>query len=200
MPRTVDLAAREAEITAAAMELLATGGPKAVTLRALATRLGGSSTLVTHFYRNRSELLSAITSRIVSQYEEELAGLKEIDDPSQGLRATLEWLLPISPKDQGFERRRVMMTVEADSDETISGYLATMEQKERAILRIHLSRLLPDVNIESYIDILRSFTNGIALSVVESPVAWPPSRQIEALNRMLELLSSRRVIDATETN
>jgi AcrR family transcriptional regulator len=188
MPRNVDPAEREAEITTAALQLLATNGPRALTLRSLATELGGSSTLVTHFYPNRGELLKAITGHLIRQYEGEIAELDKITDPIRGLRAVMEWLLPISPAEQGLERRRVLMSAEADADPHLRRYFSVMENKERAALSRHLVELVPNGEIERHLDVLRSFTNGIVLSAAEHPDNWPVERQVAALELLMDSL------------
>jgi AcrR family transcriptional regulator len=188
MPRTVDPAERQADIITAALQLLATKGPRALTVRGLAAQLGGSSTLVTHFYRNRNELVRAITAHLEQRYDLELAEMERITDPRAGLHAVMVWLLPATPEEQGIERRRILMSAEADTDEYVSDYLSAMDEKERGALRKHLLHLVPSAEIEGHIDVLRALTHGIILAAVDNPELWTPERQIATINRALSAM------------
>ena len=54
------------EVARAAIQLLARRGPRGLTLRALAEEMGGSITLVTHFFPNRRALLDAVLDYLPS--------------------------------------------------------------------------------------------------------------------------------------
>jgi len=63
MPKYVDPQKRMDEIVDASERLLSTGGFTNLTLRNLAKQMGGSITLVTHYFESRAALVTAILDR-----------------------------------------------------------------------------------------------------------------------------------------
>ena len=61
------------------MGLLATGGLRAVTIREVARQLGGSVTLVTHYYPTRSAILDDLASQLIEIWRQEVAGYRRAD-------------------------------------------------------------------------------------------------------------------------
>jgi AcrR family transcriptional regulator len=188
MPRAVDRAEREGVIADAALRLMAKSGPSAVTLRGLADELGGSITLVTHFYPTRTALFEGITSRLLADYDEELAQLERDSDPRTRLRVLLTWLLPLSKESRALERARVLMTAETDSEVHVQAFFTAMEQKMRGLLRSHLEPFVAPREVELYVDALRALTNGIVLSATEHPRLWSRKRQLAVLDLAISSL------------
>ncbi len=98
MPRHVDPAQRRREITVAAVRILARSGPRSLTLKSLAEELGGSITLVTHFFSNREDLFSAVVQELTEGYDHELAEMEAGASPVERLRILLQWMVPRMPK------------------------------------------------------------------------------------------------------
>lgn len=183
MPRHVDKEQRLQDIADATIRLLSRGGPSALTLKALADELGGSITLVTHFYPNRQALLAGFHERYHQQMQREIKDIDtSSDDPRVRLRTILEWLLPTSPDSATLERMRIMMISNLDAEPAFEPWIAEMERVVRQILRDHLTDLVPDEEVEITVDALRTFTNGVAISTVEHPEIWDAERQIKLLD------------------
>jgi len=93
MPRFVDHDARRAVIDAAVIAIAGESGFASVTIRAVAERIGASTSVVTHYVANRDELLR---NAVQSEVEARLA---EADDAigsqtgAAGLRALFEWAM-----------------------------------------------------------------------------------------------------------
>jgi AcrR family transcriptional regulator len=188
MPRIVDRAQRRRDITTAAIKLLAERGPAALTLRELAREMGGSITLITHFYPNRSALLEGITDQAFADYDADLARLETDLAPPARLRVLLEWMLPLDESSRKEEIARIMLLGSGDSDLPVQRFFDAMESKMRGLLRDHLSPLVPGGEVEPTAETLRVFTNGVVLSVAEHPADWPPARQLGLLDRVLNAL------------
>ena len=62
MPRFVDHDVRKRDIVRATLEVLAESGTGGLSFRAVAARLGGSTTLVTHYFPNQDALLAEVAS------------------------------------------------------------------------------------------------------------------------------------------
>jgi AcrR family transcriptional regulator len=188
MPRQVDRKQRRRSITAVATKLLAERGPAALTLRELAREMGGSITLITHFYPNRSALLEGITGQLVDDYDADLAALEAGMSPADRLRVLLEWMLPLDERSRREELARIMLLRGDDVDLPMQRFFDALEAKMRALLRDRLAGVLPEGEVEPAVEILRVFFNGVVLSSAEHPDEWPPSRQLALLERNVALL------------
>ncbi|TQM31154.1 TetR/AcrR family transcriptional regulator [Nocardia bhagyanarayanae] len=79
----------------AAAELLAAGGPAAVTMSAVAKAVGAPSGSVYHRFPDRPALLAALWNRTLSRFRDELLAVLTLEPPEEairrGARATLDW-------------------------------------------------------------------------------------------------------------
>lgn len=190
MPRHVDHEQRKREITAAAMRIIAKRGLGALTLKSLAKELGGSITLVTHFYTNRAELLQAITETLLQEYDVELAGLEAGADAQERLRILLEWMLPLDSEEAWIaERGRVVLIGQREDEPSIGSLFDIMDGRMRSYLRDHLRPLVEENQLESMVDVLRVTLNGIVLATVEHREEWPAKRQMAVLKQVLTAIN-----------
>jgi AcrR family transcriptional regulator len=197
MPRHIDRDQRERDVTEAALRILANDGPGALTLKNLAQALGGSQTLITYFYPNRQVLLSAITDRLIEQYDAALSLLEsDTDDPVERLRLVLEWMLPTDDQSQLADRSRVLMVSRRDNDDSVRHFYDGHETKMRQLLREHLAPVLPGDRVEEYVELLRVTMNGVTLSCSEHPGEWPEDRQLALLDTIMRTLPLRTPTDA----
>ncbi|MFJ9005439.1 TetR/AcrR family transcriptional regulator [Streptomyces canus] len=193
MPRVIDREERELRIAEAALRLLGDSGPGGLTLRRLAEELGGSITLITHFYRNRDELLEGILATVLAGYETELEELERGADAHGRLRILLEWLLPLDEPSRLQEKGRILMLGHLGPDRAVRRFVDAMEERMTGLLRRHLEPLTPAPDVAGAVDALRVVTNGVVLSVVEHPGEWPAGRQLEVLDCALGALGLARV-------
>ncbi len=195
MPRVVDRNEREQAIIDTALELLFKEGPSALSVRRIARELGGSVTLVTHYFPQIDELLRAVSSRLVQEQRAELEAIQAgHDDPIDNLRELISWMLPLDAKRRREERARVLFAAERDSGLNVQDFYEAMERSMRALLRQHLRPLVPSDQVEDHVDLLRAFHNGVVLSSVEHPALWTKKRQLRAMDLLLDsigLTSSR---------
>jgi len=196
LPRSVDHDERRRDITRAAIRLLAKNGPRGLTLRALADELGGSITLVTHFFPNRRAILDAVTSQLIEDSATDLAPFESSQlTPAERLRAFLVWLLPTTVETLQLERSRVLLSAESDAHFNIQEFFDTWERTIRDLIERYVTPLVPERERQFYIDLLRVVQNGVVLSSVEHPKYWTPEKQIEfidALVPVVERLSAER--------
>ena len=184
MPRPLDLAERRSRILKTSMDLLVEAGPAGLTLRAIAKKLGGSITLITHIYPTRRELLNAIAEGLIEQYDAELPTLEANAPPHERLWILLVWMLPTS--DDGWRQERARIQLVSDMDTESAGAIADrMDRKMRKLLRDRLRPLVELDEIESLVDVLRATTDGIILATVEHRVQWPQERQLNTLRTVL---------------
>lgn len=194
MPRSVDHDERRRDITRAAIRLLAKNGPRSLTLRALADELGGSITMVTHFFPNRRAILDAVTSQLIEEGATDLAAFESAQlAPAERLRAFLMWLLPTTSETLQLERGRVLLSAESDAHFNVQEFFDTWERTIRDLIERYVAPLVPEDERQFYIDLLRVVQNGVVLSSVEHPKYWTPEKQtefIDALVPVIERLSA----------
>jgi len=186
MPRSVDPHARRLEITNAAIRVLARGGTQALTLKSLAEELGGSITLVTHFFTNRDELFVAITDELINSYDAMLDEAEQDLDAYARLRALLIWMSPITAEDVETETGRIALIWRRKEHESIGHFFDAMEDRMRSLLRRRLDGMVATDMLEEAVGYLRAVTNGLTLSAVEHPDLWPRERIEWVIDHALE--------------
>jgi AcrR family transcriptional regulator len=93
MPAKVDAEDRRRRLVLAAAELIADEGINALTNAKIAKRVSGSTTLVTHYFRSKRELVLDTYQTMASRSRERVEqAMRESDDP---LAACLRALLPL---------------------------------------------------------------------------------------------------------
>lgn len=191
VPRYVDHEARRQDIVKATVQVLAQRGMKGLSFRSVAALLGGSTTLVTHFYATQEELLIDVAVRLTNEWEEDIRSLDaESDDPWQRLRRLLIWLVPTSEIGRTTERARVQLLADqltgAEHRETLERY----ERKMRQFLREHVREVVPADRTAEIVDLLRAATSGVVLSALEHPDEWPAKRQVDVVDHLIETVAS----------
>jgi AcrR family transcriptional regulator len=185
MPRYVDREDRRSQIVNATLDVLAKEGPSGLNFRAVAGRMGGSSTVVTHYFGTKQELLDALVENL-ARWPTEVQELEVgVDDPSERLRLFLRWLLPCDEQGLRDETARINLIGERDTRVRTEHLFAAWDQNVRSLLTRHVEELVPARRVPAVVDVLRSATNGITLSTVEHPDEWPADRQFAVLDEIL---------------
>lgn len=189
MPKIVDAEARREEIIAAALKILSEGGFVSLTLSRLAKELGGSMRLVTRYFRDRRELISALIKEGLRDVRDLESELVSVADPQLRLYRTLEWFLPLDEQLLLQEKVRIALLAHKDVEAVIQDFFTSMDSIMREPLRAVALPLVRPEEVEDFVDVLRAWTSGVALAAVERPDVWTPERQISALKSFLMHLS-----------
>ena len=185
MPRVVDHDARRRDIATVALTLLARDGASGLSLRNIAAEMGGSLTLVTHYYANRQELMTDLARQICDGWQADIDRMDEAHhEPRERLRTFLAWMLPLTEKGQEEEHARLALLV-ADSAPDCRAVLVEFDNDLRELLRQRLAGLVPKKRVPVVADLLRAFTSGIVLDAQLTPELWPAKRQLALLDAML---------------
>jgi AcrR family transcriptional regulator len=191
--RVIDPADRRREIAQAALKLLARNGVRGLTMRALAAELQGSLTLVTHYYRSRSEILTDLATQLSAAWRDELEELERpANDPWTRLRTLLEWLLPMTPEGREEERARFALVIGRD-DHECARVLAEFDSDMRSLIAAHVSELVPPDVVEKVTALLRATTSGVVFEDYLDEGAWPEHRQLELVDDLIEWVSAQAV-------
>jgi AcrR family transcriptional regulator len=190
VPRSVDHDERRREVARAAIRLLAKKGLRGLTLRALAEELGGSITMVTHFFQNRSAILDAVTQVMI---EDSAAELAEFDSEGltaqERLRAFLGWLLPTTEESLALERSRVMVAAESNAFFDVQNFYDTWERTIRDLIASYVAPIVAPEQQDFYVDLVRVMQNGVVLSAVEHPTYWTGAKQQAFVDGLMSLIA-----------
>ncbi|WP_194904577.1 TetR/AcrR family transcriptional regulator [Catenulispora rubra] len=173
MPIEVDEDRRLDEIADATIAIAQERGVSAVTVRAVAERLGGSTSVVTNYIPNRPALLINALRHVERDWETEasevIAGLTGIER----LRAYARWMCSTTAVDEVM--RRLLM-------EFLSINPGTAPEVERLLPldarddRRELGEIVAEAGIqdpEVAADVLHLLFRGFWLSSLEDPESWP---------------------------
>lgn len=190
MPRFVDHDVRKRDIVRATLEVLAESGTGGLSFRAVAARLGGSTTLVTHYFPNQDVLLAEVASHSLVLWGEEIDALdRQGKTPTERLQNLLVWLMPVTPLGLMQERARINLL---SSELLGEGHRTALEEWDvriRSVLRSHVEELVPPDQVDRTVELLRVTISGVVLTVVEHPGLWPVERQLGVLEHLMQLLS-----------
>lgn len=193
MPRYVDHDARRDEIIGAMIEVIADSGLHGLSFRSVADRLGGSTTLVTHYYPTIKDLLDDLAVRFIQSWDRELAALHAgVDDPYERLWMLLMWLLPLDVRGRREERSRIALLADQLAGHEHRAKFEAYEKRIRQYFREQVSELVPGDEVEPAVELLRVVVNGIGLSTCEHPAKWTRRRQLAVIELTLAGLGIRR--------
>jgi AcrR family transcriptional regulator len=186
VPRHVDHDQRRRQIIDATNRVISEEGLRGLTFRAVAERLGGSTTLVTHYFPSQEDLLSGLATHLLETWTEELERLEaNSEDPRERLAILLEWLIPVDDEGRLQERARINLLAERILGAENRFLFDVWEDRMRSFLRDHLRDVVPEHELEMRIECLRVVTNGLTLGATEHPERWPPERMLVVLHQLV---------------
>lgn len=191
MPRNVDPEQRRRAIVDAVVETLGEGGFGRFSLSSVARRMGGSVSLITHYFPNREALMKGLLDQVLEDRREIFDELATIDDPPRRLQRALRYFLPLDPPSLALERARVALSAHIHADPAVAEFFRELEPAMREVLRIGLTDFVEEYELESLVDVMRAWTSGVAISAVEHPEIWTPERQLRALDIFMSSFSMR---------
>lgn len=184
MPRHVDHDQRRREILEATWRVLGERGVKGLSFRAIANELGGSTTLVTHYFDSQADLIQELAVYFSTAADAEIAELEEgAGTPYERLLILLEWLVPSTEDGVVQERARIVLLADRLAGEDLSENFEVWETKTRELLRNHLEEMVSTEELELRVEMLRVLTNGLTLSAIEHPELWPGDRQLAIIRQ-----------------
>jgi AcrR family transcriptional regulator len=195
MPSIVSHDKRRNMIATVVKRIVADSGMEAVTVRNVAREAGFSSTIVSHYFRNKRDLLTFTYGSIRTR------AVLMIDDAFNrdvNILECFETLLPINKENladwQAWFGFWGMTTSDpdlaAERDATVE---ATNKLLERILRHAKKCGELPaDLDTAVHARRLQMFINGLASFVVMSPATWSPDKQRAALSAEIDTMRSMR--------
>ncbi|MDQ3788651.1 MAG: TetR family transcriptional regulator [Actinomycetota bacterium] len=196
MPAKGDHVSRRADVAAAVWRVLASRGFDGLTLRAVATEMGASTGLLTHYFTNKRDLV---------RYAHEIAAertdtrpLLAADEPGlAALRVALVNVLPLTPEAAAMSRVWVSFWDAALGDELLREAQRARYERWRGRLRACVEAAqargeLPPSPPEDVAVEAAAFAHGLVVQALFNPDRLPADRQLALLDNFLAGLTNRR--------
>ena len=188
MPRYVDHDDRRRHIAATAAELVGTRGLEALTFRNVAEAAGSSTTVLTHYFTDKRDLLrftfEAVAERSGARFEEAQRG-------GGGLRECLEALLPLDPGRQTEWRLLTCYWGMAVSDQNLARAEARHVRSAQRRIESLLRQTCPEISgdeLEVVARRLVTLVHGLGAHSALDPDHWSPAEQRKILAHELDSL------------
>ena len=198
MPRYVDHDARRRHIAATAAELVGTRGLEALTFRNVAEAAGSSTTVLTHYFTDKRDLLRSTFEAVA---ERSGARFDEAQRHGGGLRECLEALLPLDPQRQTEWRLLTCYWGMAVSDPNLAHaearHVRSAQRRIESLLRQHYPEIA-DSEVEVVARRLVTLVHGLGAHSALDPDHWSPAEQRRVLAHELGSLGGLDVRDGGE--
>ncbi|QZY51699.1 TetR/AcrR family transcriptional regulator [Leucobacter tenebrionis] len=196
MPKDIDREARLQAIAEATIRVARASGANAVTIRAVARELGGSTTLVTNYLPSRTALILNVLDRASARWRSEYENVVDDLSPAERFEALVSW--EPEPDDAEPVLRALILEIVANAEtepalrdvlrRESAGYRAALRETAR-----EAGYADPDLASELGYLLLR----GSYFANAEDPAYWNAARTREvALSALRALPSVPRARDA----
>lgn len=185
MPIEIDVEERLRDIGAVTLAIADEGGVEAISYRAIARALGGSTKLVTKYLPTRVELLVNAVRIAMEGWQADSARVQEGAAPGDQLRALARWSCTTGPGDLAIRR----LMVEVVSTSTVA---PEVEEAMSGISKTHREALLEAAVADGYehpreiADAVFLATYGYFVSTLRELGEWPDPRAAAALDAILD--------------
>ncbi|MGV9411519.1 TetR/AcrR family transcriptional regulator [Nocardia sp. NPDC003693] len=178
MPIEVNSSDRKQQIGLAGVRIVREHGVAGLTVRAVADALGGSTSLVTNYVRNRTQLLDLTLETLVAQWDNQIAELT--GSPADKLRAVTVWALDWTGESSPLVAKILVQllgekTIDADR---LAALHRELDRLHGRITQAMTAAGIPDP--EPVADLLFLASRGAMLAQVENPAGWPADRLARA--------------------
>lgn len=171
MPRDVDVDQRLRDIAAATVRVADASGAHAVTIRSVATELGGSTTLVTNYLKSRAALILNALDHGRDRWRDELGtALAGVSDGDR-LAAVVDWSLTSTSDDPVLRSIILEIVANAGVEPDLAGALRRESAEFRDLLR-------EAATASGYADPARTaavaylLVRGAYFAITENPDEW----------------------------
>jgi AcrR family transcriptional regulator len=181
MPIDVDAEARLDRIAEATLRVAERDGPDAITIRAVAAELGGSTTLVTNYLKSRADLLLNAVRFEQRSWSDDLTMTQQRagKDPRAQLDALIRWSTSTLPHDKA--ARQIWMDLVSRAPEAGASALLREDAAEHHDrFRELVAELGADDN-SPVADALYLAVRGFYFATTEDPERWTSKRAADAI-------------------
>lgn len=185
MPREVDTSARLQRIADATLAVAREQGTRAVTLRAVAKELGGSTTLVTNYLKTRADLILNALDHADARWNEELEDTLSRCTQEDRLLETAKWAL-FTRSDDTVPRALI---IEILANATVEPEMAANLAREAGKVREQLVTAATESGFrhpEQVAETVYLLSRGASFANIEDAARWPETRALEIIRRVLD--------------
>jgi AcrR family transcriptional regulator len=184
MPRVVNHEERREEIAEAAWRVIEREGLAGADLREIAREAGHTTGVITHYFRDKRELMTFAFGLLVDRSTARMARASA----EAGLTEALAQVLPLDK-----ERRRetavwlALVGASLTDPQLAEGLRLRYRQAREAMLPVFRTALeeVPGEDPEDIGDELLAVVDGITVDALSDPERYPPGRQLVLLRRAL---------------
>lgn len=189
MPAPVDHEARRLEVIKIATSILAEHGLEALSFREIAERAGYSTTIVTHYFRNKHDLLLSMFRVAAQSGLERVREAKAQDKP---VAECLEALLPLNEESRRNWRVVLAFWGNGTADEAFRKEQRLRGREYHDLVVEQLERLCPTgpARVELHARTILALLNGLATLVVFSPRDWTAAHIRRVLRGAVEAVAA----------
>ena len=188
MPARGDHEQRRREVAQIAADLVATGGLAAATHRRIAEASGCSTTVVSHYFTDKRDLVKATYAEVGDRVTARLEAARNSPD---GVLAVLEGLLPLD--EDRVRDWRLLFTflglaatdAELTAEQRSRANTARTRVEEAVRAEQHAGLLRTDIDVEAAGRFLLSLVLGIGMQALFDPTDWPDDRIRHTVDRAL---------------
>ncbi len=187
MPRVVDHDERREEIAEAAWRVLEREGLPGADLRGIAREAGFTTGVITHYFRDKRELMAFAFGLVVERSTARMA-------EACGRAGLLEALAQMLPLDEERRRETRVWLVLVGASLTDPGLARALRQRYRqareAVFPVFRAVVGEPVgeDLEELGDELLAVVDGLTVDALADPERYPPERQLGLLRRSLTRL------------
>ena len=199
MPPEIDTSARLTEIAEATLEVAREEGPRSVTIRAVAARMGRSTTVITKFIPSRSALLVNAVSHVRAGWDAAVTEVLGRKSGMERLRALMDWTLDTEDYDDAARRlwHEILAKEEPDSDQWEALVDEAHDDHASIVKTIEESAIDAPPWLA---DVLFLVSRGFFVSTVKDPEGWSGDRARAAVNAMLDDLVTPSAMESKRAN
>jgi AcrR family transcriptional regulator len=196
LPALGDHDARRADVSEAVWRVLARCGVGGLTIRSVATEIGATTGLVSHYFPSKRALIAH--ARTVAELRTAELYRRENDTPSiPSLRASILAVLPLNPEMVAMSKAWVSFWDAAIGDEDLGASETRRYEKWRTRLaevivdaQLH-GTVTNEISSEDLSVIVGSFAHGLVVQSLFDPKRFPPTHQTELVDQFLRQLGNR---------
>lgn len=179
MPRQVNPADRLQLIHEAVIAIAVESGFAAVTIRAVAQRIGASTSAVTHYVSSREVLLgNSVRQELARQQaaaENAIAGLED----AAALRAFIEWA--VLDRDEPTHRLWLSLVLGAATDPVLRAELDRFNAWWHGQIQGRIDHIRP-ADSEVLVDLLNVLVDGLIVTAFDAGRPWQHDRRARMLD------------------
>nr|BFE78358.1 hypothetical protein GCM10020093_009590 [Planobispora longispora] len=188
MPVEIDITQRLAAIADATLEIVATEGIDGVTIRAVARRMGGSTTLVTNYLPTREALLRNAIEHALASWDAEVGQVAGEATAGSGC--------PTSSAGRARPRATTrccagfMEVLGRVGPESEASQVLREDSRQNRDLLADAARDAGAADAAFVADVLHLMLRGFYLSSLEDPERWTSERVAPLIERLVRLLTA----------